>query len=180
MNKALLIGALLLTGCSNCKQPEQCPPCVPTVVVPDASSPQPTTTSSVEPPAQGGIDWKTPEELVDIGRENPDICAMAYFPDIVNNKKEIEVTLADPEVVKFINETFVAIQFPLTPENLDLVMKEFQIDGLPTIMFAPPAGATVLHVKGHPPPEVLLGGLREATKEGAPFEKCAEIKAKSD
>lgn len=178
MNKALLIGALLLSGCSNCKQSEQCPPCVPTVVVPDASAPKPTTTTNPSTPE--AIDWKTPGQLMDIGRENPDICAMAYFPDIVNNTTGLEETLRNPSVVEFINKNFVAIRFPLTSENLELVKEEFQLDGFPTLLFSPPSNSTVLHIKGNPPPEALLSGLKEVTQEGAPFEKCAEIKAKMD
>lgn len=175
--KKLLVCTAFLIGCSNCSTEPNQPIQIPTTIIPDAE-PQPTAT-----PTQEMIDWKTVEELLEIGRNNSGICAMIYFPDIINDDKTIEELLksnnsTSASIVKLINETFVSVEFPLTKEKLPLVMVEFQLDGLPTLMFSPPNNSMVLHIHGNPPADKLLEVLSSATKEEEPFAKCSVNKAK--
>ncbi len=140
----------------------------PTVIIPDADLPLPVPEI---------IDWKTPEEVLKIGRDNPNICAMVYFPDVIDGGKDMEEVLPDPELVKLINKTFVSIRFPVTEKNLSLVMKEFQLESLPVLMFSPPNDSMVLRINGTPPAKKILKTLVELTKENALFAECAAIKA---
>lgn len=181
MRKLLLIWAMLLTSCSNCKQTDPTPPEVPTVTTSDIESLQSTSTATFSElnPTQV-VDWKTQEELLYTSISNPDICAMVYFPDIIEGTKDIETSLMDPRVVEIINANFVAMEFVLTEDNLNSAMDKFQIDSLPTLIFAPSSGSIVLHVRGNPSPDELLAELKEITAKGAPFENCASVKAKTN
>ena len=175
----LLTSAVLLVGCSNCgsTQPEPNQP-TPTVAIPDAGPvPTASASSTSETPA-ATIDWKTPEELFELGKKHPDLCAMVLFPDILTDDKSIEVTLADPKIVEFVDKTFVSMRFPLTKKNLEVVAGEFQLEGLPTLIFTPPSSELVLIIKGVAPADKLLKALEQVTAKDAPFEKCAKIKAK--
>ena len=179
MRKSFILVAALLISCgsSTCKSGEQPPPAAPPVVsVPDAG---PIAEPSAEPkPAPKlVIDWKTPDQIFEIGKAYSNLCMMAYFPDAVGGNRVIETTtFMDPELIKLLNRTFIAMEFPITEKNEALVMEEFAITKLPTLIFAPANEGLVFQVEGDIPADKLTKAIEDNSAEGKIFETCADAR----
>jgi len=179
MKQHILLIATLLFGCGsgNCQNK---PVPVPPVSVVDAGLTTESTVESASPELQG-IEWKTPQEVVRYGLDHPELCIMAYFPDAVNGDMTIEnETFTNQPLVELLNRTFIAMHFPVSQENADEIMSEFQITKLPALIMAPANDEMVFQVEGLIPPDTLRKAIEEQSLEGKLFEKCVAARSELD
>lgn len=185
MKRFLVIIAAFLISCSNCNSATQTEPNQPTVdagpEVVDAepevadTGPHSVTTTSAE--SLQVIDWKTSDELMALAQVYPELCVMAYFPNpLVETEMDV---LKDQRLILFINKAFMSIRLPITKENAESAMEDFQLNQLPALIFAPADDSLVLQVDGNIEPGPLYDALDADSKAEGIFVNCVAAKAKT-
>ena len=162
MKKFLLIMAMFCSACSGsttCTNEPTNP-----VAVPDAGPALPGTEPEPQP-VQEVIDWKDHEGLRSAIESNPLLCVLAHFkdPECSDCNKVTDSALADPQVAKLINKLFLAVRFPITVENRDEVVNDFNISRLPAIIMSPAEDVVVVQIEGSIPPDDLYRVLITST-----------------
>lgn len=123
----LLILLVFAAACSKgqcTKTPENKPEPVPTPAL--------TATAPPEVPAFPEVDWMPFDEDTQTHIDTTGQCVFVYFGDGCDDCLMMEFSFLDERIVKLINDAFVAIRYPVSPEN-DMYMTEvLGIDVLPT------------------------------------------------
>lgn len=109
--------------------------------------------------AATGIEWRDYDEGMSIGKSEGKKVFLSFYADWCHYCKVMDAkTFKDDEVVKYLNENFVAIRVN-SDRNKNLAAV-YQVRGLPMSWFISEQGENIGGQPGYIPPETLLPLLK--------------------
>ncbi len=92
-------------------------------------------------------------------------------------KKLDRETFSQESVVRFVNDSFVAVQIDVDKEPE--LARKYEIGGLPTVVFLSPGGEVLARLEGFRPPDTFLLEARKSAETSAALQKIQKLAEKA-